>query len=128
MAEDGVLGAAMTGYTVAEAAALLGITESAVRKRVERGDLEPLPTRGGRLRIDAASVEDERRRLLERLDAGGLAERDRLTGELEGLRRELDDVSIDRQRLKGALESLLQAHAALRDTVAQLIAEQRVVD
>ncbi|MGD9797217.1 MAG: hypothetical protein AB7V15_03805, partial [Acidimicrobiia bacterium] len=98
------------------------------RKRVERGDLEPLPTRGGRLRIDAASVEDERRRLLERLDAGGLAERDRLTGELEGLRRELDDVSIDRQRLKGALESLLQAHAALRDTVAQLIAEQRVVD
>ena len=115
-------------YSVAETAALLGLTESAVRKRLERGVLAAAPTAAGRLRVEATSVEVERRRLLERVDSEGLAERERLQAEVEQLRAQLDGAVADNQRLQAAFESLLQAHAALRDTVGQLIAQQRVVD
>lgn len=121
-------GAGDDSYSVAETAALLGVTESAVRKRLDRGVLVAIPTTGGRLRIDAASVAAERRRLLERVDAQGLADRERLQSEVTQLTEALGHARAERERLHAAMESLLQAHAALRDTVAQLLSEQRVVD
>jgi hypothetical protein len=110
-------------YTVRQAAALLGLTEDAIRKRVLAGRL------GGRADdgvfvVDAEAVESERRQLLARLNAvdarGDAAERYVPKDELERLREEV-------VRARAALQSLIQAQASLNDTLkAQLDAIQQL--
>lgn len=122
-------GAASATYSVAEAARRLGVTESAVRKRLDRGVLHAVPTKGGRLRLEAASVEEERQHVLERVDADdAIAEVERLRGEVDNLQSTLGHLRAEKARLQAAFESLLAAEAALHDTIRQLSAEQRVID
>lgn len=122
-------GAEIETYSVAEAARRLGVTESAVRKRLDRGVLLAVRTPSGRVRLDAESVEDERRRVLERVAADETtADVERLRDELVDLQARVDQLTADKARLQAAIESLLAADAAMHDTVRQLVAEQRVVD
>jgi vacuolar-type H+-ATPase subunit I/STV1 len=110
-------------YTVRQAAALLGLTEDAIRKRVIAGRLDGHVDQGVFV-VAADAVESERRQLLERLNA--VDTRSDATAryvpqeELEQLREEV-------VRLRAALQSLIQAQASLNDTArAQLDAMQQL--
>lgn len=110
-------------YTVREAAALLGLTEDAIRKRVLAGRLDGRVDDGMSV-VAADAVESDRRKLLERLNAmdarGGAAARYAPKEELERLREEV-------VRAHAALQSLIQAQAHLNDTLkAQLDAIQQL--
>jgi hypothetical protein len=110
-------------YTVRQAAALLGLTEDAIRKRVIAGRLDG-SAHGGVFVVAAGAVESERRELLERLNAvdgrSDAATRYVSKDELERLREEV-------VRARAALQSLVQAQASLNDTVkAQLDAIQQL--
>jgi|SRR5580693_6480343 hypothetical protein len=110
-------------YTVRHAAALLGLTEDAIRKRVLAGRLDGQANEGAFV-VAAEAVEFERRHLLERLnavDARDASARYVPQGELERLREEV-------VRARAALQSLIQAQASLNDTLkAQLDAIQQLV-
>jgi hypothetical protein len=100
-------------YTVRQAAALLGLTEDAIRKRVVAGRLDGRVDDGMFL-VAAEAVESARRELLERLNAvdarGEVAALYAPKEELERLREEV-------VRAKGALQSMIQAQASLNDTL-----------
>ena len=109
-------------YTVRQAAALLGLTEDAIRKRVLAGRLDG-HVDGGIFVVSAEAVETERRQLLDRLNAtdarGGARASDVHQEELERLREEV-------VRTQAALQSLTQAQASLQDALrAQLDALQQ---
>jgi hypothetical protein len=110
-------------YTVRQAAALLGLTEDAIRKRVLAGRLDGRASEGVFV-VAAEAVEFQRRQLLERLNAvdarGDAVGRYVPQEELERLREEV-------VRARAALQSLIQAQASLNDTLkAQLDAIQQL--
>jgi excisionase family DNA binding protein len=116
-------GSPAADYTVKQAAALLGLTEDAIRKRVFTGRLDG-HSGGGVFLVSAQAVEAERQRLLTRLNAvdarPGIAAHDMRDEELGRLREEL-------VRTQAALQSLVQAQASLNDTLrAQLDALQQL--
>jgi vacuolar-type H+-ATPase subunit I/STV1 len=109
-------------YTVRQAAALLGLTEDAIRKRVLAGRLDG-QVDGGIFVVSAEAVETERRQLLDRLNAvdarGGARPSDVDQEELERLREEV-------VRTRAALQSLTESQASLQDALkAQLDALQQ---
>jgi hypothetical protein len=110
-------------YTVRQAAALLGLTEDAIRKRVLAGRLDGRAYEGAFV-VAAEAVESERQQLLERLNAvdarGDARARYVPEEELERLREEV-------VRARAALQSLIQAQASLNETLkAQLDAIQQL--
>lgn len=110
------------GYTVRQAAALLGLTEDAIRKRVLAGKLDG-HVDAGTFVVSADAVEFERQQLLDRLNAtdarGGARWPDPHQEELERLREEV-------VRTRAALQSLTQAQASLQEALrAQLDALQQ---
>jgi vacuolar-type H+-ATPase subunit I/STV1 len=110
-------------YTVRQAAALLGLTEDAIRKRVLAGRLDGRANEGAFV-VAAEAVESERQQLLERLNAvdarGDARARYVPEEELERLREEV-------VRARAALQSLIQAQASLNETLkAQLDAIQQL--
>jgi vacuolar-type H+-ATPase subunit I/STV1 len=114
--------ASAPAYTVRQAAALLGLTEDAIRKRVLSGRLDG-HAEGGIFVVSADAVESERRQLLDRLNAvdarGGARRPDAQQEELERLQEEV-------VRTRAALQSLTQAQASLHDALrAQLDALQQ---
>jgi hypothetical protein len=117
-------GASPQDYTVRQAAALLGLTEDAIRKRVIAGRLDGRANEGVFV-VAAEAVESERRQILERLNAvdarGDATMRYVQKEELERLREEA-------VRARAALQSLIQAQASLNDTLkAQLDAIQQLI-
>lgn len=124
---NGSVGAEVTTYSVAEAARRLGVTESAVRKRLDRGVLKAARTQGGRVRLDLDSVEKERQQRLERVD-GTVSEMEDLRTEVGDLRATVNQLRSDKARFQAAFDALLAAEAALHDTIRQLVAEQTMID
>jgi len=117
-------GSSPQDYTVRQAAALLGRTEDAIRKRVIAGRLDGRSNEGVFV-VSAEAVESERRQILERLNAvdarGDTTMRYVQKEELERLREEA-------VRARAALQSLIQAQASLNDTLkAQLDAIQQLI-
>jgi hypothetical protein len=110
-------------YTVRQAAALLGLTEDAIRKRVIAGRLDGHADDGVFV-VSAAAVESERRLLLERLNAVDARGRSAASHGIEA--REMERAREDAVRANGALQSLIQAQTSLNDTLrAQLDALQQ---
>ena len=115
-------GSQPTWVSVAEAARAIGITETAIRKRVRAG---ALPARGERgateVLISVANLSDQSTEPAWRgfrLDA--VSELARLTGELTELRARLSEAQHDRDRWHGAaIEAREDARAALvaRDAI-----------
>ena len=139
-------------YTVSEAALLLALTDSAVRKRLRDGTLRRVDERGhGQIRIAAAEVDEAASELADRsADAVALridmleVERDRLemnvrslevkladalaTSEIPSLRRRVDDLEQQLASKTRAFESLVLAQQSLLDTVRESTFEVRIND
>jgi hypothetical protein len=109
------------GTTVAEAARILGITEGAVRKRVERGKLTARRTTDGRLIVhlerDTTATDTTRQSRDDRYTRG-------LEAEVEYLRRQLDQErearTEERRRHDTLMAQLTQANAALAARIPEL--------
>jgi hypothetical protein len=109
------------GTAVAEAARILGITEGAVRKRVERGKLAARRTTDGRLIVhlerDTTATDTTRQSRDDRYTRG-------LEAEVEYLRRQLDQErearTEERRRHDTLMAQLTQANAALAARIPEL--------
>jgi len=114
-----------SGTTVAEAARILGITEGAVRKRVERHRLAAKRTADGRLIVylgrDTTTTDTTRDR--PRQSRGDRYTRG-LVAEVEYLRRQLDQEregrTEERRRHDTLMAQLTQANAALAARIPEL--------
>jgi hypothetical protein len=94
-----------TRLTLRQAAAALGVSESAIRKRVERGTLRSDKGRDGRRYVYLDTVTDQR------VDASAPHERDALVSELRA----------HNGTLREQLEAERQAHAEARRIIAGLV-------
>lgn len=103
--------------TVREAAAALGITESAVRKRVEKGTLESRPGNDGRARVLVAERSATAPGTLPETSAPG-------AGEVAELRERVAEFREQVARLEERLAAEEAIKAALRQRVEQLHADR----
>jgi hypothetical protein len=109
--------------SIAEASALMGVTPDAVRKQIQRGDLDVVETDGA-TQVRAEPVWRRRRELLERLDA---VERDAApAGDLQALR---DDI-LRKDRLIAQLQAMNSELAVAREATdrALRIAQAALVE
>ncbi|HTZ29270.1 MAG TPA: hypothetical protein VMC83_35045 [Streptosporangiaceae bacterium] len=106
-----------SGYTVRQAAALLGLTEDAIRKRVLAGRLDGHVDEGSFV-VSADAVESARRDHLERInarDARAGATTDGAQQELKHLRETVERLQEELVRTRAALQSMVQAESAIND-------------
>jgi len=105
----GADGVADERLTLRQAAARLGVSESAIRKRVERGTLRSEKGQDGRRYVYLETGADYRADT--RADASATHERDALISELRA----------HNETLRGQLEAERQAHAEARRIIAGLV-------
>src|SRR5215207_10115964 len=105
----GADGVADERLTLRQAAARLGVSESAIRKRVERGTLRSEKGQDGRRYVYLETGADYRADA--RADASATHERDALISELRA----------HNETLRGQLEAERQAHAEARRIIAGLV-------
>jgi len=107
----------MSEYTVRQAAALLGLTEDAIRKRVLAGRLDGHVNEGSFV-VSAGAVESARQELLDRLtatDARGGATTYDAQQEVTYLRATVNRLNEELETTRAAMQSLMQAEAAMND-------------
>ena len=111
-----------TRMTVAEASRLLDISESAVRKRVQRGTLEHERTPGGRLMVylDSAAISAADR---DRAPDG--SHEDRIERYVRGLEDRVEDLRSELDREREANRENKRTNAALEERIAELEALQK---
>jgi excisionase family DNA binding protein len=102
------------GYTVGDAARRLDCSEPTIRRLIERGALEQVD-RARPLLVTAESVDREVMAKLQRMGVGAVRDPD--SSRLQDRIRELEaEVS----RLKGGMDDLVAANAAMLDTYRRL--------
>jgi hypothetical protein len=109
--------------TIREAAARLGVTEAAIRKRIQRGSLGKEMGQDGRVYVSLDSSQDKSHPESQ-VESEGLVES--LQDQITFLRAQLDVRAEEIQRRDVIISQLTQANAALAARVPELEAAQEL--
>src|SRR5215208_1982254 len=107
--------------TIKEAAARLGVTEAAIRKRIQRGSLDKEIGQDGRVYV-YLELSQDKSHPESQVDGGALVES--LQDQVAFLRSQLDIRAEEIQRRDVIISQLTQANAALAARVPELEASQ----
>jgi hypothetical protein len=111
--------------TIKEAAARLGVTEAAIRKRIQRGSLDKEMGEDGRVYV-YLDLSQDKSHPESQVDSGALVES--LQDQVAFLRSQLDIRAVEFQRRDVIISQLTQANAALAARVPELEAAQTSED
>ena len=107
--------------TIREAAARLGVTEAAIRKRIQRGSLDKEMGEDGRVYV-YLDLSQDKSHPESQVDSGALVES--LQDQIAFLRTQLDVRAEEIQRRDVIISQLTQANAALASRVPELEAAE----
>jgi len=111
--------------TIREAAARLGVTEAAIRKRIQRGSLGKEMGQDGRVYV-SLDLSQDKSHPESQVDSGALVES--LQDQIAFLRTQLDVRAEEIQRRDVIISQLTQANAALANRVPELEAPRTSED
>jgi hypothetical protein len=111
--------------TIREAAARLGVTEAAIRKRIQRGSLDKEMGQDGRVYV-SLDLSQDKSHPESQVDSGALVES--LQDQVAFLRSQLDIRAEEIQRRDVIISQLTQANAALAARVPELEAAEASED